>query len=477
MKSEKNMFIVICFFGLLGLGLVGCQSSESNSNEESDKVTLELWNNVAAGRSYFPILIEEFEKENPNIEIELNNLNVESSEAEYQAAISDESLPDIFSTDALTINEFVNLDLVRELDELFPADVRDEYNQGVFDEGNASLNGHVYLFPVYKGGTYYMFYNKQVLNDLGVSKTPTTWEELNEVGQEIYNKSDGATYGLIFGGQSGWLVEAITKLFATELSPESDYDYKNGDYKYATEGYIETMKYMKELRENKVLSLSTLETDSTVARELFVSGQAAFLIDGNWTGQLLNESGFKDWGVLKLPTKDQNGKQYGEFGLGSNDGLYVAKDTKHWNEVKKFMEFLRENMYEEILRDGEPIVAKKISNFDIDLPFEQMTEISDIFDEMNVRTPDPIVVNSEAQVIEVETQKNAPDAAPGSILMGYLTGQVEDVESELKKYEEGYNQAFKDALEDNENITQEDFKFPNWVPYEPYTSEDYKELN
>ncbi|ASN06288.1 ABC transporter substrate-binding protein [Virgibacillus necropolis] len=472
----KKFILIVCFSLMIFFTLMGCQSEASNSADDSGKTVLELWNNVAAGRSYFPKLIEAFEKEHPDIKIELNNLNVESSEAEYQAAISDKSLPDIFSTDAFTINELVDLDLVHELDDLFPKDVRAEYTEGVFDEGNASLNGHTYLFPVYKGGTYYMFYNKKVLEDLGIDKVPRTWGELNKVGQKIYKKSDGASYGLIYGGQSDWLVNAITKLFASELSPESGYDYKNGDYKYATEGYIETMKYMKDLLDNKALSPSTLETDSTVARELFVAGQAAFLIDGNWTGQLLHEDGFNDWGVVPLPTKNSDGKQYAKFGLVSNDGLYVAKNTEHWEEVKTFMEFLRENIYQEILKDGEPLIAKDVADFDVDLPFKEMNKISDIFLDMSIRVPNPIVVNPKTQEVKLELQKNAPDAAPGSILMGYLTGQVNDLQDELQKYEDGYNKAFTDAIKGHEEVTREDFKFPNWVPYEPYTEEDYKEL-
>ncbi|MCC2248634.1 extracellular solute-binding protein [Virgibacillus sp. AGTR] len=473
---KKCFFIMICYL-FLGILLLGCQSDSSKADkDDADKTTIKLWNNVAAGRSYFPILIEKFEKEHPDIKVELNNLNVESSEAEYQAAISDRNLPDIFSTDAFTLNEFVDLDLVHELNEVFPKDVQSQYTEGVFDEGNASLNGNVYLFPVYKGGTYYMFYNKQVLNDLGIDEVPKTWKELKEVGIEIYDQSNGSSYGLIFGGQSGWLVRAVTQLMATELSPESGYDYANGDYKYDTEGYVETIKLMKDLLDSNALSPSTLETDSTVARELFTAGQAAFLIDGNWTGQLLHENGFDDWGVVPLPTKNPNGQQYGEFRLGSNDGLYVSKDTEHWDEVKLFLEFLQENIYREILKDGEPLIAKEASDINVELPFSEVNDIAQIFSEMSVRVPNPVVVNPKTQEVRLALQKNAPDNDAGSILMGYLTGQVEDLQGALTDFTDDYNAAFTKAIQENENVSREDFQFPNWVPYEPYTEKEYQEL-
>lgn len=475
---KRRLYLIVSLCILSALLLMGCQSKDNKENgSDDDTVTLDLWNNVAAGRTYFPILIEKFEDENPGIKIELNNVNVESSEAEYQAAISDNKLPDIFSTDAFTINELVDLDLVHELNSVFPEEVRAEYTDGVFDQGNTMVGDDIYLFPVYKGGTYMMFYNKNVLKELGIETIPETWAELKEIGQEIYSESGGASHGLIVGGQSGWLLNAVTQLMATETSPESGYDFTNGDYKYDTAGYVETMEYFKDLLENNALSPLSLENDSTVARELFIAGQATFLFDGNWTGQLLHESGFENWGVVNLPTKSADGQQFGDFRMGSNDGLYVAKNTEHWEEVETFLKFLSENIYAEILKDGEPLVAKNSADIKVDLPFEEVNDIADIFLNMSVRVPNPVVRNPETQKVRLEHLKNAPDDSMGSILMGYLTGQVKDLKSTLQKYTNDYNKAFYDAIEGNEKVTEEDFKFPNWVPYKPYTKEDYEALD
>lgn len=228
---------------------------------------------------FFPKLIEEFEAENPDIKIELNNVNVESSDAEYQAAISDNSLPDMFITDAFSMNELVDLDLVHELNSVFPEEAQEEYTEGVFDEGNTRIGDNIYLFPIFKGGTYMMYYNKTVLDDLGIDTVPETWDELLAVGKEVYEKSDGNTEGLIFGGTSGWLVDAFVQLMATELSPESRMDYVNGEYSFNNEGNVETIEFLKEMLDEHALSQLTLETNSTVAREYFAVGRTAFLID------------------------------------------------------------------------------------------------------------------------------------------------------------------------------------------------------
>lgn len=472
MKRKLSLLLGILL--LVGSVLMGCQGKDSGDG--GDYVTIELWNNLASGQTFFPKLIDEFEEKNPGIKVELNNVNVESSDAEYQAAISDDSLPDMFITDAFSMNELVDLDLVHELNEVFPEDVQKEYTEGVFDIGNTRVGDDIYLFPIFKGGTYMLYYNKEVLDELGIDKVPETWDDLNEIGQEIYNTSNGSTHGLIFGGTSGWLVNAVTQLMATELSPESGFDFIEGDYKYSTEGHIELMKFFKNMLDNNALSELSLENSSTVARELFAVGQATFLIDGNWTGQLLSEENeFDDWGVIELPTKNPNGKLHGEFGLGSNDGLYVSKKTEHWDEVKLFLDFLQENIYAELVEVGEATIAKEFDLVEAEAPFEQITEIQTIFTETSITTPNAVVVNPKAMEVQLEVRKNAPDLNPGQILMGYLTGQVKDLEGTLKKYNDDYNKAFDDALDSVEGISREDFQFSNWVPYEPYTQEDYNQ--
>lgn len=472
---NRKFLVFICTLSIMFI-IAGCGSDDAKKS--GDEVTISLWNNNDAGRTYYPKLIEEFEKEHDNIKVELTNLTADTEDAVVQTAISDNDLPDIFNQNAYSIDELVDLDLVKELDEIFTDEVQEKYVEGIFDEGNASYKDNVYLFPKFKGSVYIMFYNKNVLDEYGIEETPKTWDDLVEIGEKIYDESGGSTYGLIFGGESGWLLSDFSRLMATELSPETGLDYHSGEYKFATEGYFETMKFFKEMLDNNIISPTSIEVINEVALEYFANGEAAFLIDGNWTGQLLDNFGFNDWGVIPIPTKEEDGKHFMELAIGSNDGLYVSKDTEHWEEVKTFLEFLEENIYEEMLKLGVAVIAQDISNFeDVDLPFDQLMDISKLFDEINVTGPDPFIVNSETMDVTLELRKNLPDTSPGLIFSGYLTDQIDDLEAELQKYEDEYNEAFDNALEKVEGASREDFTFPNWVPYENYTEEMYEELD
>src|SRR5699024_3118748 len=146
---------------------------------------------------------------------------------------------------AFGIDQLVDEDLIRNLNEIFPEEEQEEYVDGIFNDGNASYKGDIYLFPKYKVSVYVMYYNKMMLEEDGIDSVPKTWDELEKVGKKIYSESGGSSYGLILGAQSDWLLSDVSRLMATELSPESGFDHKKGEYKYATDGYIETIKYFK----------------------------------------------------------------------------------------------------------------------------------------------------------------------------------------------------------------------------------------
>lgn len=471
---KVNKLAIFLMLTIASLIIVGC--SNDGDNHDNGKVTLELWNNNDAGKTYYPKLIEKFESEHPEIEVDLKNLSPDTVDAEMQSAISDDNLPDLFNQESFMIDELVDLDLIHELDDIFPEEEREEYAEGIFNDGNASLNGHVYMFPKYKGGTYMMYYNKEVMEEYNISEVPETWEEIKKVGKQIYKDSEGSTYGLLIGTQSDWLLNDVTKIMATELAPESTMDYENGVYNYANNGHAETLNFFKDLLDDDILSPTSLEVINEEALEYFAVGESAFLIDGNWTGQLLSETDFEEFGVTKLPTKNTDGQHYDPLEIDSNDGLYVAKSTEHLEEAKIFLEFLQDNLYEEMLKLGTAVTAKDPENYDIEFPFDQLQDISDIFNETATTVPNAVVRNPEASEVETELKKNVPDTTVASLFEDNLGGQIDDLEEELQKFDEEYNEAFTEAIENNENVDREDFKFSNWVPYEPYTDEDYDEL-
>lgn len=478
-KMKKVMGLVMGILIVSGTILSGCQSgSEEAGKSENGDVTLTLWNRINGAETYFTEIIKSFEEQNPTINVELQNLSVESAQPQYQAAISNNKLPDMFVRPPTTsVSQLVEIDRLKSLDELFPEDIRKKYVEGVLSEGsNITADGKLYGFPLSSGlhGTTMLYYNKDVLSELGIKlDLPLTWDEFMEVGQTIYEKSQ--TYALILGAKSAWLNSSFISQMAYPISPKTGMDYTTGQYNFATDGNIETIQFFKELLENKVINPTSMESTSATAQSLFAAGQAAFLINGNWVGGILEkEFNFKNWGVAPLPTKEEGTVAMRHFGGGSTESIMVAKNTKHWPEVKKFLTYLRKNVYSYIVKSGNIASARIPENAEVSFP--QYKKIQDIMQNSNLLVPLPVGENPAVEDVGLKYAEIAPRTSTGEIFLGYLTGQVKDLEGTLKKLTDDSNEALTKAIQSNDKVTREDYIFPNWVPTESYTEEDYEQL-
>ncbi|TDQ41224.1 ABC transporter substrate-binding protein [Aureibacillus halotolerans] len=467
-------------FGLLlilSLGiLAACSGGGEETGSSEDAVTLTLWNRYPELRDPFDKLISDFEKEHPNIKIEKQDLPLDSHYAQLQTALSEDQLPDIFTT-ALGLKDLVEADAVKNLNEVFTEDVKSQFVEGVWTENGTTLNDNVYVFPFLspKSGAYIMYYNKSILEEFGYTESdiPRSWDEFVEFGKELRAASGDTIYPLSWTNE-GWANEGLVNMMSTAITPEVPWNmnYKEGQPTFTQPGKIESIHYLKRLLDEGVMAPASIETNVSKAEANFTAGANAFWISGNWTGmQLTNSYGFTDWGVVPIPTK--NGDPYYYPAGRQVDGFSVSQDTEHWEEVKIFLEYSIENLHQTLyVEPGIGIPAKKDVGGEAAYP--QFADIRDLMNELAISVPNP--VQNNLAIIEFQRdytgKLDAQDS--GALIGGYLAGAVPDVEAELKKQEEKHRAMFSETLEQHPDVSREDFIFENWTPFEPFTAEDYK---
>src|SRR5690625_7731159 len=108
-----------------------------------------MWNRYTELNEPFAKLVEDFEEENPGIKIEIQDIPVSSQTASYQSAVSEDTLPDIWTTAVVSLDELVDLDKAKNLNELFPQEVKDDYYTGTWFENGTTLNGDVYVLSFF----------------------------------------------------------------------------------------------------------------------------------------------------------------------------------------------------------------------------------------------------------------------------------------------------------------------------------------
>ncbi|WEG11204.1 extracellular solute-binding protein [Pullulanibacillus sp. KACC 23026] len=483
MKKFLVPIIGIVFF--LSMVLSGCSSSSSSdaSSSGSSKgvTTIAVWNRWPELNETFKTTIADFEKDNPNIHVKLTNVPSAQYTAQLQAAIQGNQLPDIFGyTPSLSLSQLTQLGVIRNIDDVITNKKKDQFVQGTWAEGYTTLKNKVYQFPLMIGYHYtnMMFYNKDILKKYGITQIPKTWGQFIKDGEQIYQKSNGKTYGLIVGGNASTNFETNGEIMAmaASISPDvfwnsggvTGIDYKTGKYDFDTSGIVDTMNFFKEMKDKNVLHPNSMQSDDMQSKGLFENGVAAFTFDGTMAAGVFNSDGFKDWGVAAMPTKDGN-PYYEGFQGESPAGLLVSENTKHYKEVKLFLDYMFEHFYKNLAKNGveEPPVKSAMQG--ITLPYPQFKDVADLQNKIKILAPNPYNKNLATVDVIANAQSNEPTDSLGTVLQGYLSGQISDIQSALKQRTDKYNKALSDAIkQSNGKVSQSDFQFPDWTPFQPY---------
>lgn len=143
----------------------------SDTADADGKIHLEYFNVKSEVTGIYDALIEKFEEENPDIEIE--QVNVPDPTTVLQTRMSTGDMPDILShwaTDPV-FKEMVNNDMLVDLtDQDFMKNVKPDMLDGVEYDGKA------YCLPISTNAAG-IFYNKDIFNQNGL-EVPITYEEL-----------------------------------------------------------------------------------------------------------------------------------------------------------------------------------------------------------------------------------------------------------------------------------------------------------
>lgn len=491
-QMRKRGYISILLLLAAGTALSGCSQSSGNGEEQTapgqEKVTIKFWHRWPESQQALEQAIKEFSEKYPNIQVELPSIASAQYPTQLQAAVASNDLPDIFAnTNAVPLDQLNRLGLIRDIDDVFKEGQKDKFYEGTWTEGFTTLDGKVYALPHFTPRRYahVLYYNKNVLKNAGLTENdvPKSWDDLLKVGAKI-KQSGSDVYPLILGIKTDWLSNGYLGQMGTAIKPEvvpnDGFNLKTGQYEFDSPGYVESIEFIKKLQDEKLLHPNSLVIDYREASSLFAGGKAAFVIDGTFlSSELQQNNKFNDFGVAPLPTKD--GKpQYYAFQGETKATLHVSKNTKHYEEVKLFLQFYMDRYYTKQLElgiEGSPIIEQN-KTVKVDNP--PFVEAQKIQDQTFVLSPHPYTRNRAAVQVNTELNGKKPKETVGKILEGYLAGQIKDVKAQLSLLSSGYNKALQESIDKVNKagtpIQLTDYQFPNWVPFQPYATDKYGEL-
>lgn len=221
MKAKKVLAMTLATAMTVGM-LAGCGSTGENkeSGSDSEQITLNYW-------TWFPSkdqiqeTVDAFEKENPNIKINMTVMESKAFQEKVPLALSTEEDIDVIGVQPSAFAEEVQ-DYLANLDELMPdvvgADWKDAYSEKCLEQGNQLTSGDTKMLVLTNSGSMVGFYNAALLKDIG-AEVPKTFAEYKAVA-EAFKAKYPDKYVSVFAGKDSWVVD---EMMLTVLGQQGDY--------------------------------------------------------------------------------------------------------------------------------------------------------------------------------------------------------------------------------------------------------------
>ncbi|MFD1934270.1 ABC transporter substrate-binding protein [Nonomuraea mangrovi] len=275
-------------------------------------------------------LLAEFEKANPGVEVELISPPLDSADQKITQILQTKKDLDVLEVRDHTVKSFSNNGWLAEL----PTTQWPGWNDltELAKKKAVEVGGKPYLIP-------YGFYQRALFyrTDWGMTKPPTTWEELYQEGKKM---TTAERYGYSFrGGKGGadYAVQMISAYNGEALDPEKSFYLKDKKTIFSTPEAAQAMdlfvKIFKEASPPDSVSWGYPEMVQG-----FTSGVTGMLIQDPEVIKTVEESGVKAWSTAPIP-KGPTGYAFQPVGYA---GWGVTSFSAHKAEAVKLVQFLSE---------------------------------------------------------------------------------------------------------------------------------------
>ncbi|HLR65716.1 MAG TPA: ABC transporter substrate-binding protein [Virgibacillus sp.] len=334
------MFAVFTLMLLISACGSNNDDADADGNEgtggEEGKVEIFSWWTGAGEEEGLLELIDLFEEENPDIEIE--NAAVAggagtNAKAVLATRMQGDDPPSTFQVhggDELN-KSWVAADKMEPLNDFFEEeDLMDKFPEELIDL--VSVDGDIYSVPVdiHRGNP--VFYNKEIFEENDI-EVPTTFDEFFEVADEL---EEAGVTPLALGDKESWGATMIFEnILLAELGPDDYIKLFDGEIPFTDDRVKESAEIF-----NKMLDYVNDDHSSRNwqdSAQLVADGEAAMLNNGDWAkGYFSNDLDMEtneDFGYFTFPETE------GSFQI-ITDTFGLPKGVENVDEVEEFLSVL-----------------------------------------------------------------------------------------------------------------------------------------
>ncbi|WP_066191455.1 MULTISPECIES: extracellular solute-binding protein [Gracilibacillus] len=361
---KKWNYLILLGMVVLLTVLVACsdESSESSgsSDQDDDVVTLEFWRAEDIGRADFQVfmdVVDKFNEEHPEIDLQVNT----TPHADYRTRLNTQAaggqLPDIFQVwPGAELEPLVEGGVVQPIDDITSYWTEET---GLLDEEDFqdfSVDEHVYAVPANTNPTHMIFYDKDMLADVGYDEFPQTYDEFLNLVDDL-NAEDITPIAL--GNADGWVLQSVYISTIADRFTGNDFleGVANGERAFTDDDFVESLGVIEELMAKNAFNEDLNTIDSTQMIDYFLQGRTAMVVDGNWgiAAILENMPEDKNIGVASIPLNDSNTIS---TVAGTGHAINSELEGEELEAAHTFLQYVyNEELWQNLMEVGRPIIA------------------------------------------------------------------------------------------------------------------------
>ncbi|NOX17464.1 MAG: sugar ABC transporter substrate-binding protein [Chlorobi bacterium] len=313
---------------LISLIIFGCSSNENKKTEIS------FWAMGAEGERVND-LIADFEKENPNVSVTVQQVPWSAAQEKLVTAFASDMLPDLFQIGNTWIPQFAFLNAVQKLDAYIDSSRvvnKENYFEGIWNTN--VIDSSVFGVPWYVD-TRVLFYRSDVLSKAGYNSPPKTWDELFAAAKKIKSILNDEKKYPIYLPTTDWTPYVIFALQnGAELLKENNC-YGN----FSSQKFKEALLYLTEYHKEKLSPVGVSQVANVY--QAFKDKYISMYISGPWDvaefKKRMGDSLSGVWNVAPLPSRKGN---YPGVSLAGGSSLVINKNSENKKAAWKLIEFL-----------------------------------------------------------------------------------------------------------------------------------------
>ncbi len=337
MKNIKRWSVALGIL-IFAWGMAGCDLQKNNDPvlPPVKKVNIVFWDeNAGADRTkYYRVLIDKFEKENPDIHVEYVGLPKKAVRLKINTAISTNELPDVCGMQSAWLAEFYSKKVLLNLDPYFSDwDEKDDIREDVLAANRALVrDGGLYQLPN-TIGMEILWYRSDWFQAAGL-QPPADWDSFFADAAALTDKEHGH-YGYTLRGGDGAAIQLIRMMFAytgytSFFAPDGHCvlnDSRNVEFLHRYMGLYQTYTPTGDITNGYQEMIAVFDT-----------GQAA-MVQHNLGSYGLHKRFLREseYAPLMLP-RALDGSIMQE--ANNVDGYAIFRSTEHPKEAWRFVSFL-----------------------------------------------------------------------------------------------------------------------------------------